>query len=242
MHVSEVRGIGPKKADLLKSMGIVTLGDMLAHYPYAYEDRSRVTPIAEASEGAACYIRAVVLKISKNFAYGRNKQMLRLTAADDSGTVEIIFFQASYYERSFQTDKSYYFYGRVTKGKNGLQMVHPEFERDPGHFESSILPIYRTTKGVTQKDMRKISGFALSQNLSVTETLPRYLIEKNNICSREFALKNIHFPEDKMSFRMAKYRLVYEELFLLQTGLFLKGSSKLAGRRRNRVSSRPDGV
>ena len=48
MHVSEVRGIGPKKADLLKSMGIVTLGDMLAHYPYAYEDRSRVTPIAEA--------------------------------------------------------------------------------------------------------------------------------------------------------------------------------------------------
>lgn len=227
MHVSEVRGIGPKKADLLKSMGIVTLGDMLAHYPYAYEDRSRVTPIAEASEGAACYIRAVVLKISKNFAYGRNKQMLRLTAADDSGTVEIIFFQASYYERSFQTDESYYFYGRVTKGKNGLQMVHPEFERDPGHFESSILPIYRTTKGVTQKDMRKISGFALSQNLSVTETLPRYLIEKNNICSREFALKNIHFPEDKMSFRMAKYRLVYEELFLLQTGLFLKGSSKL---------------
>ena len=79
MHVSEVRGIGPKKADLLKSMGIVTLGDMLAHYPYAYEDRSRVTPIAEASEGAACYIRAAVLKISKNFAYGRNKQMLRLT-------------------------------------------------------------------------------------------------------------------------------------------------------------------
>ena len=66
MHVSEVRGIGPKKADLLKSMGIVTLGDMLAHYPYAYEDRSRVTPIAEASEGAACYIRAAVLKISKN--------------------------------------------------------------------------------------------------------------------------------------------------------------------------------
>ena len=145
----------PKKADLLKSMGIVTLGDMLAHYPYAYEDRSRVTPIAEASEGAACYIRAVVLKISKNFAYGRNKQMLRLTAADNSGTVEIIFFQASYYERSFQTDESYYFYGRVTKGKNGLQMVHPEFERDPGHFEGSILPIYRTTKGVTQKDIEK---------------------------------------------------------------------------------------
>ena len=83
MHVSEVRGIGPKKADLLKSMGIVTLGDMLAHYPYAYEDRSRVTPIAEASEGAACYIRAVVLKISKIISLMEEiNRRWRLTAAD----------------------------------------------------------------------------------------------------------------------------------------------------------------
>lgn len=227
MLVSEVKGIGPKKAALLESMGIVTLSDMLAHYPYSYEDRSKITEIADAQEGISCYICASVTKISKNFAYGRNGRMLRLLAADDTGTIEIIFFKASYYERAFQLDQPYYFYGKVTKGRSGLQMVHPEFERKTGEFEASILPVYRTTKGITQKDLQKISRFALEQDIFVAETLPEALIEKNHMCSREFALKNIHFPSDRMSFKMAKYRLIYEELFILQTGLMIRGSSRL---------------
>lgn len=227
MLVSEVKGIGPKKAALLESMGIVTLSDMLAHYPYTYEDRSKITEIADAQEGMSCYICAFVTKISKNFAYGRNGRMLRLLVSDDTGTIEIIFFKASYYERTFQLDQPYYFYGKVMKGRSGLQMVHPEFERKTGKFEASILPVYRTTKGITQKDLQKISRFALEQEISVTETLPEALIEKNHMCSREFALKNIHFPSDRMSFKMAKYRLIYEELFILQTGLMIRGSSRL---------------
>lgn len=225
MLVSEVKGIGPKKAALLGEMGIVTLEDMLTHYPHSYEDRSRITPVAEAAEGTACYISVTLLKISKNFARGRTKQMLRLTAADDSGEIEIIFFQASYYERSFQTGQHCFFYGKVTKGRKGLQMVHPEFEKNQEHFEASILPVYPTTKGISQKDLRRISRFALSQNLPVEETLPERLLTEKGICSRQFALKNIHFPADKMSFRLAKYRLVYEELFLFQTGILIRGSS-----------------
>ena len=78
MLVSEVKGIGPKKAALLGEMGIVTLQDMLAHYPHSYEDRSRITPVAEAPEGTACYISVTILKILKNFARGRKKQMLQM--------------------------------------------------------------------------------------------------------------------------------------------------------------------
>lgn len=225
MLVSEVKGIGPKKAALLGEMGIVTLQDMLAHYPHSYEDRSRITPVDEAPEGTACYISVTILKILKNFARGRKKQMLRLIAADDSGEIEIIFFHASYYERSFQTGQKCFFYGKVTRGRSGPQMVHPEFEKDSGHFEASILPVYRTVKGISQKDMRKISRFALSQDLPAEETLPERLIKKRGICSRQFALKNIHFPSNKMSCRMAKYRLVYEELFFFQTGILIRGSS-----------------
>ena len=178
MLVSEVKGIGPKKAALLKSMGITALEDMLAYYPYSYEDRSKIIQIADASEGMNCYICAFVTKISKNFAYGKNGRMLRIIAADDTGTIEIIFFKASYYERSFQIDQPYYFYGKVTKGRGGLQMVHPEFEKKAGAFEASILPVYRTTKGITQKDLQKISRFALEQDISAEETLPEALIEK----------------------------------------------------------------
>lgn len=227
MLVSEVKGIGPKKAELLKGMGIVTLEDMLAHYPYSYEDRSKITEIGNAQEGVTCYICASVQKISKNFVYGKNGRMLRLLAADDTGTIEIIFFKATYYERAFQLDQPYYFYGKVTRGRGGLQMVHPEFEKSSGTFEASILPVYRTTKGITQKDLQKISRFALAQDICAEETLPEMLIEKNHMCSREFALKNIHFPTDRMSFKRSKYRLIYEELFILQMGLMIRGSSRL---------------
>ena len=223
MLVSEVKGIGPKKAELLKQMGIVTLDDMLSHYPHTYEDRSKITPLAEVQEGMNCYIRATVEKISSHFAHGRGNKMMRLLVSDDTGTMEILFFQASFYERSFHTEETYYFYGRVSRGKSGLLMAHPEFEKMSGPFEPSILPVYRTVKGISQKDLRKISRFALEQTDSAEETLPGWLIKKSRICSREAALRNIHFPADKMSFRTAKYRLVYEELFFLQTGLFLKG-------------------
>ena len=104
MLVSEVKGICPKKAELLKQMGIVTLDDMLSHYPHTYEDRSKITPLAEVQEGMNCYIRATVEKISSHFAHGRRNKMMRLLVSDDTGTMEILFFQASFYERSFHTE------------------------------------------------------------------------------------------------------------------------------------------
>lgn len=230
MLVSEVKGIGPKKAELLKQMGIETLEDMLSHYPHSYEDRSKITDVADAEEGFTCYIRTNVIRISKNFAYGRNKKILRLLTADDTGTMEIIFFEAAFYERSFHADETYFFYGRVTRGRSGLQMVHPEFEKSTGDFEPVILPVYRTTKGISQKDLRKISRFALEQEFSVQETLPEWLLEKSRVCGREAALRNVHYPADRDSFKRAKYRLIYEELFFLQTGLFIRGSSRLKAR------------
>lgn len=224
--IEEVKGIGPKKAGLIHELGIYTLGDMLAHYPVSYEDRSVLTPLDEVKEGTAYYVTGVVTKVIKNFAYGRQGKMLRLLIADDAGELEITFFNAKYYVNSFSEGVQYNFYGKVVRGRSGLQMVHPEFEKSGPVFESAILPIYSTTKGITQKDLRKIARAALERDFAVKETLPDHILKENNICSREFALKNIHFPNDKKAFAAAKYRIIYEELFLMQTGLFLKGSAR----------------
>lgn len=224
--IEEVKGIGPKKAGLIHELGIYTLGDMLEHYPVSYEDRSILTPLDEVKEGAAFYVTGVVTKVIKNFAYGRQGKMLRLLIADDAGELEVTFFNAKYYVNSFSEGVQYNFYGKVVRGRSGLQMVHPEFEKSGPVFESAILPIYSTTKGITQKDLRKIARAALERDFAVKETLPDNILKKNNICSREFALKNIHFPNDKKAFAVAKYRIIYEELFLMQTGLFLKGSAR----------------
>lgn len=224
--IENVKGIGPKKAGLIHELGIYTLGDMLAHYPSSYEDRSVLTPLDDLKEGAVYYVTGVVRKVIRNFAYGRQGKMLRLLIADDTGELEITFFNAKYYANSFSEGVQYNFYGKVIRGRSGLQMVHPEFEKSAPVFESAILPVYSTTKGVTQKDLRKIARAALERDFAVKETLPEYILKKSNICSRDFALKNIHFPVDKKAFAAAKYRIIYEELFLMQTGLFLKGSAR----------------
>lgn len=225
-RIESVKGIGPKKAGLIHGLGIYTFGDMLEHYPVSYEDHSKLTPLSELKEGETYYITGIILKISKNFAYGRQGKMIRIKIADDTGELDVTFFNAGYYASSFAEGQQYNFYGRVIRGRSGLQMIHPEFEKSGPTFESTILPVYSTTKGVTQKDLRRIAASALSRDFSIKETLPESIVRENKLCSRGFALKNIHFPNDKKAFAAAKYRIIYEELFLMQTGLFMKGSAR----------------
>ena len=227
MLVTEAKGIGPKKAKLLENLGIKTTDDMLSYYPSSYENRTRITPISEAEPGTSCLVRGTVESIKKFYPRGRGKKIMYVRIADDSGEMNIVFFRAEYYERSFEKDRTYFFYGHVQKGQGKLcQMVHPEFEDGEKGFTAKILPIYRTTTGITQSDLRKLAEFSLSAATGIIrETLPEKLLEEKHICSRDTALRNIHFPKDKETFKIAKYRLIYEEFFILQTGLFLKGSS-----------------
>jgi ATP-dependent DNA helicase RecG len=224
--IETVKGIGPKKAALMHEMGIYTFEDMLGHYPVSYEDRSVITPLSDVHEGETYYVTGIAVKVVKNFAYGRQGKMVRVLIEDDTEKLEIVFFNAGYYGNSFTEGEQYNFYGKVIRGRSGLQMVHPEFEKSGPTFESTILPVYSVTKGVTQKDMRKTASAALECDISIEETLPQHIIKKSNICSREFALKNIHFPKDKKAFSEAKYRIIFEELFLMQTGLFMKGNAR----------------
>ena len=226
MDIGKVKGIGPKKAALFNGMGIHTMEDMLNHYPVSYEDRSVITPLADVEAEHIYFVSGIVIKKIKNFAHGRQGRMLRLVIEDDTGRLEVLFFNAKYFEGNFKEGEQYNFYGKVTRGRSSLMMVHPDYEKSMATFESAILPVYRLTKGLTQKDMRRAAREALSHDIDVRETLPQWLLSEKNICSRDYAVKNIHFPVDRRAFSQAKYRIIYEELFLLQTGLFIKGSSR----------------
>ncbi|MGN1350526.1 MAG: ATP-dependent DNA helicase RecG [Anaerovoracaceae bacterium] len=224
--IETVKGIGPKKAGLIHELGIYTMGDMLDFFPVSYEDRSVLTPIGEIQEGMSCFLCGTVVKAVSSYAYGRSGKLLRLKVQDDTGSMDMVYFNAGYLKRAFQEGEQYFFYGKAVRGRSGLQMVHPQSERCTGAFERRILPVYRTTKGVSQKDLRRISEAALSAEFQAEETLPPWVLERSRLCGRSFALRNIHFPADKKSFAAAKYRLIYEELFFLQTGLFLKGNAR----------------
>ena len=217
--VTALKGVGPKKAELLAKLNIRTIEDLMFFFPRDYEDRRNRISICDLKEEQSAVIRGRVVSI-KNDRYRRSgKQLLKLTISDDTGTVEVVFFNAKYLAGSFRAGEEYVFYGKPTCSFGKMQMVHPEFSRDTGKTEG-ILPIYPLTKGLTQKEMRTWQQLLRMKYRRAEDFLSPETAEKNRLCSLAYALENIHFPEEKQRLLEAKYRLVFDELLILQTGLF----------------------
>jgi ATP-dependent DNA helicase RecG len=127
-----------------------------------------------------------------------------------------------------------------------LRIIHPEFEREEDSSALAshpIMPIYPLTAGLSQKDMRLWHEAALSAIASVAEYLPDSVMERARLCGVDYALKNIHFPDERAALSAAKYRLIFEELLLLRTGLMWmkrgRGEADGIGANGIRFSARP---
>ena len=218
--VSGIKGIGPKKEAALKKLKISTAEDMLFFFPRDYEDRRRVTRINEIKDDSQVLIKAeVTLVVKDRYKYGR-KQRLKLLVTDDTGSLEVVFFNAGYLQTKFKTGDTFFFYGRASFSFGKLQMLHPEFFDVMESDVSGILPVYHLTKGITQKDMRSWQRQIRELIPCVEDFLPEETVRKNRLCSMEYALENVHFPKEKQKLLEAKYRLIFNEFIILQTGLF----------------------
>lgn len=216
--MKSIKGIGPRKAEALAKMNIRTLEDLIYFFPRGYEDRRNIRKISELHEDETAVIRAKVkLVTSDSFRRGR-KQLLRLLVSDDTGNIEIIFFNAKYLQKRFKNGQEYVFYGKVAANFGKLQMVHPDFSNDVEI--SGILPVYPLTRGITQREMRSWQKSAEKLYSKAEEIISSDAVETNRLCSIEYALKNVHFPEEKQKLLEGKYRLVFDELLILQTGIF----------------------
>jgi len=217
--VTELKGVGPKKSEALEKLNIRTLEDLILFFPRDYEDRRNKVKIRELREDVSAVIKGKVERaVSDRYKYGR-KQLLKLLVSDDTGTVEVVFFNAKYLASSFKTGHEYIFYGKPQMNFGRLQMIHPEFSRNEDVSEG-ILPVYPLTKGISQKEMRQWQAEVKSLYTEMTDILTEKIIERNRLCSLEYALENIHFPKEKQKLLEAKYRLIFDELLTLQTGLF----------------------
>lgn len=218
--VTQLKGIGPKKAEALKRLGIETLEDLILFFPRDYEDRRSFTEICRLEEGVTCMIKARVLMIVKDrYSRAGRKQLLRLLVSDDTGTLEIVFFNAKYMQSRFEKGREYIFYGKTTSSFGKPQMVHPEFD-EGSEKKMGLFPVYPLTKGITQKEMRRWQEMVKPLHKDAEEILSPRLIRENRLCHMEYALDNIHFPQEKQRLLEAKYRLVFDELLIFQIGLF----------------------
>ena len=215
-----LKGVGEKRAELLRKKGIDTVGALLRFYPRAYLDWQNVTPISECHEGENVCVRAEITSPVKTANIRRGMTLYKFSAADDSGVIEVTLFNRKYLAENLREGRSYLFYGKLGYGITLRRMSSPEIM--PAEY-MGIEPVYAAAEGLSSKTIEKIMKNALVYTDSMQDAIPDGIRQKNGLCDFKTALKSIHFPLERQALESAKRRLVFEELFVLQTGLlFLK--------------------
>lgn len=218
--ISVLKGVGPKKVEIFHDIGIKTIEDLALYFPKSYEDRRTVTPISELKAGSDFLIQARI--VNKRIGANRfnKKTPLVLNVSDDSGMLEVVFFNGYFLNKLFDIGKEYVFYGRVTENLDRLQTVHPEFTIAGSNDDvREIIPVYSLRQGLSQKEMRRMQRDIKLVYSSIKEWIPEDIVEKNKLASLDFAISNMHFPSNAKKVLQSRYRLIFDELFTLETGL-----------------------
>ncbi len=216
-NIQYMKGVGEKRALLLRKLGIDTVGALLRFYPRSYEDWGTVTPIAQARGAGFVCIRARVTVPVKEHRIRKNMVLYKFTAADNSGSMQVTIFNSKYEVAKIIVGCEYLFYGKLGTDSFYYDLSAPKIRNVA---DSGLIPVYPLTAGISGAAIGKLVKTAIS-SVSLDEFLPRKIIEKNRLCSFRDAIINIHFPENKKALEEARRRLVFEELFMLQTGLLL---------------------
>ena len=220
MQITRIKGIGEKTAELLKKIEIETVNDALLYYPRTYIQFPEVKSVCEAYEGeiAAVIGKVVSTPIVKKV---RAMQLTVTTIGDSNAKMNLVWFRMPYIKNSLTVGESYVFYGKV-QHKNGRLCIEQPVMYSLEQYqqmEQRFLPVYTVPKGLSNNQMQKILRAALEQDILFPEYLPDDLREKYQLCEYNYAIKQIHFPDDMDAVITARKRLVFDELFLFVLNL-----------------------
>ena len=230
-----IKGVGEAREKLFHKLNIRTMRDLVGYFPRAYEDRTRFRMIHELEMDEVVCVRAMVTTAPRLSHIRRGLDIVKLRAVDDTGEIDITFFNQSFVKDAIKWGETYIFYGKVSATSKMFSMTNPIFERDTqnGEFTGRIIPVYPLTKGLTQKSLMNAVRHALKEcGDELPDALPKSVTERYELCKVPFAYENIHFPRDANSLEIARKRLVFEELFVLAAAMkFLRlGRENKAGR------------
>jgi ATP-dependent DNA helicase RecG len=202
---------------LFRKLGLFFTEDLLRHYPRAYEDRTKTLKIRDLQPGEAATFRATVAAPVTGAHIRKGLDIYKTKVFDETGELYLTFFNAPYVKNALVWGESYLFYAK-TDEKGGA--VNPVFEKEGGNTTGRILPIYRSTAGLTQGMLRGAVTQALAAPAACgIDILPEGVRKRYSLCAARFAVENIHFPRTEELLSAARRRLVFEELLLLQLGL-----------------------
>lgn len=227
--IQNLKGIGPKKADCLKRLGLEYVEDILYFFPRDYEKRGPIIKIKDIFTKEKIALKAKFIG-KPDVVKRKNMWIVRWRAKDDTGFVDCIWFNQPYIASAYNCDTEYFVFGTAEYRYGRMQIQNPVVEKydSDKHDSESIIPIYPLTKGITQKDMHKIVKQVLEKlDGLLDDPIPREVREKFGLAYKDFAIHQIHFPLSQQNLDMARRRLIFEEFFTLQIALsYIKGQYK----------------
>lgn len=224
--LSQLKGISKVRKELLAKLGITNLDELIRFFPRDYEDWTTPKNISSLAENE---VETFVARVYRKPNLRRKGPMSILkTVLNDNENSQITatWFNQPYYESKLIVDKSYLFRGKIKRNGLILEIVNPTFEAYNEDETAGIKPVYHLTAGLTQGVIRRLVTDALAIcNTEFEDPLPFDIRKKLKLCSVNYAYEKIHHPNNSEEFEIARYRLVFEELFLIQAGLKLVKST-----------------
>lgn len=225
MEITYLKGVGPKRAELYKKLGVDTVEQLIELYPRDYVDFTCPKKIAEVQIGEVCAFRAFVKRKTAPFSEYARMALYKAELTDGTGNITAVFFNAKYTFAKLEEDHEYLFYGKISGDMVRLQVGSPLFVEVA---QGGLMPKYPLTAGLTNNMVSANVRTALSL-VELSETLPEGLLRRVGLISRKQAVRQIHFPQSREEYTEARRRLVFEELLTLKLGLSLM---KSRGRKR----------
>jgi ATP-dependent DNA helicase RecG len=242
--VGKIAGVGEKYSHLLKSLGIKNIRDLLFYFPRRWDDFSNITSINKVSDNSSVTIKGTVWQIKNQRSKVKRRFLTIATLADETGTIDVIWYGQPYITKNIKNNDEVILSGRVSENKNKFTLQNPTYEALKGNGDGletvhvgRIVPVYAETEGLSSRWLRfKIKPLLFLAD-KVRDYLPEEIKKSQGLMFLPEAIKQVHFPDDNEKLRKAKYRLAFDELFLIQLSNF---KQKLAWQENKGISIRFD--
>ena len=212
-----LKGVGEKRAQHLYSLGIDTIGALLRYFPREYEDFSNVKQIFDCNADEKVCVKAKIITPINEVTVRKNMTLYKFAVSDGTAQMQITLFNNKFLAAKLHEGSEYLFLGKLQEGTFLPSMSSPEI-REVG--SAQIAPVYPASKYMTSSAISKLVKTALS-GCEIENVLPESIINAYRLCDLKTAIENIHFPKSEQALARAKQHLVFEELFVLRTGLML---------------------
>lgn len=233
-NLQYLKGVGPARVEILNKLGLFKIDDIINYFPRDYEDRGKFKKICELIDGETATFKATVFSNVSETRIRKNMSIYKVIIKDDTGNAIVTWFNQPYIKKQLKVGSEYSFYGKIKNTLGRIEVSSPVFESSElVKNTGKIIPIYPLTNGITQNIFRGIIEIALKEvNGAYQDVLPSWVIEQNGLKDINWAINHIHFPEKLDDFKIARERIAFEELLVMQLGLLrfkAQGNSEKAG-------------